>query len=456
MGVAGSCGSGKIVQPGIPTFKVVLVGDPEVGKTSIFLRYTKNQFDYSYQPSVSVSIGNVVKHVNIPYETIVSVTLWDLPGREEMDLRRSYYKDVDAAIVVVDMDDIDSVTMAGTWKQDIVNNAVFTDSSGNIKENNTEPNKQIPILLLGNKTDKLSYQKGDEEADESVEEMTNLETVRVLEGVALQHGFVGSVTVSAKESDNSVHAAIQSLIRHLLQQKMKNARQSLKGGMFAKNEEIEEKNYVTISPLEVSEKKEFIPLIVTKVPEFDVFFAECNGPIETVQITSTGLLDAMNDFKRACSRAGVTGSAKASLEECIDGLKQLIRTADDEDGLEAHEDGGYIKLIVKEECKDQVPGPVQRVLKSFHTELGAASKKVLTQCPGALNKLRENEEKINELKVTAFDRAVARGMSQRRARAAVINIDANCTRIGEALATAMETMTAVDNDYKRIKAAMLW
>ena len=39
-----------------------------------------------------------MKHVNIPYETIVSVALWDLPGREEMDLRRSYYKDVDAAI----------------------------------------------------------------------------------------------------------------------------------------------------------------------------------------------------------------------------------------------------------------------------------------------------------------------------------------------------------------------
>ena len=45
-----------------------------------------------------MSIGNVVKHVNIPFETIVSVALWDLPGREEMDLRRSYYKDVDAAI----------------------------------------------------------------------------------------------------------------------------------------------------------------------------------------------------------------------------------------------------------------------------------------------------------------------------------------------------------------------
>ena len=92
----------------------------------------------------------------------------------------------------------------------------------------------------------------------------------------------------------------------------------------------------------------------------------------------------------------------------------------------------------------------------FYWQVGATSKKVLAQSPGALNTLRENEDKINELKPTAFERAVARGMTQRRARAAVINIDANCTRIGEALAAAMETMTAVDNDYKRIKAAMLW
>ena len=74
--------------------------------------------------------------------------------------------------------------------------------------------------------------------------------------------------MSAKESDNSVHAAIQSLIRHLLQQNMKKKRFAAKGGKFNKNdEEMEEKNYVTISPLEITEKKEFVPLIVTKVPE---------------------------------------------------------------------------------------------------------------------------------------------------------------------------------------------
>ena len=82
-----------------------------------------------------------------------------------------------------------------------------------------------------------------------------------------------SVTVSAKESDNSVHAAIQSLVRHMLQQKMKEKRLSTKGGLFSNNGEIDEKKYITISPLEKTEKKEFIPLIVTKVPEVSLLMS---------------------------------------------------------------------------------------------------------------------------------------------------------------------------------------
>ena len=42
----------------------------------------------------------------------------------------------------------------------------------------------------------LKYQKTEDETNE-LEDMTNLETVRVLEGVALQHGFVGRLVVVA-------------------------------------------------------------------------------------------------------------------------------------------------------------------------------------------------------------------------------------------------------------------
>ena len=41
---------------------------------------------------------NVVKKVNLPLDVLSSVTMWDLPGTEDIDLKDTYYRDVDAAI----------------------------------------------------------------------------------------------------------------------------------------------------------------------------------------------------------------------------------------------------------------------------------------------------------------------------------------------------------------------
>lgn len=41
---------------------------------------------------------NAAKKLNVPHNLVVSVTMWDLPGQEEIDLRRTYYKNVDAII----------------------------------------------------------------------------------------------------------------------------------------------------------------------------------------------------------------------------------------------------------------------------------------------------------------------------------------------------------------------
>lgn len=80
------------------------------------------------------------------------------------------------------------------------------------------------------------------------------------------NAFVISVTVSAKANDRSVHVAIQSLIRHLLQQGLKQKRLQAKGGLFNKENEQEDKDFVTISPLGKKEDK-FVPLIKVKIPE---------------------------------------------------------------------------------------------------------------------------------------------------------------------------------------------
>lgn len=50
---------------------------------------------------VSSSFGgsdNVVQKINQPSHALVSLTLWDVPGREEINLHSTYFRDMDALI----------------------------------------------------------------------------------------------------------------------------------------------------------------------------------------------------------------------------------------------------------------------------------------------------------------------------------------------------------------------
>ena len=63
-------------------------------------------------------------------------------------------------------------------------------------------------------------------------------------------------------------------------------------------------------------------------------FEKCNEKVKTVETASVALLVANKNFKKSCCMAGITDSNKASIEECVTGLKDLIRTENDEDCLE--------------------------------------------------------------------------------------------------------------------------
>lgn len=48
---------------------------------------------------VSVNfVESAVKKINVPGHTVASLTIWDIPGREDMDLHKTYFRDLDAAI----------------------------------------------------------------------------------------------------------------------------------------------------------------------------------------------------------------------------------------------------------------------------------------------------------------------------------------------------------------------
>ena len=63
-------------------------------------------------------------------------------------------------LVVVDLSDEGSLDMAGTWKRDVLNNCVVSLDECNDKGEKTRRRSivsqvQIPILLVGNKLDKV-------------------------------------------------------------------------------------------------------------------------------------------------------------------------------------------------------------------------------------------------------------------------------------------------------------
>nr|CAB3262626.1 uncharacterized protein LOC100180971 [Phallusia mammillata] len=152
----------------LPTLKIVIVGESAVGKSSIVERYQKNQFlSRDYEPTKIVNIVSVVKKVNIPDQGIATLELWDTPGHEDVNIRKTHYLNADAVVVVVDISDPDALDGALEWKQDFSANIRHTrptdshNSTPTMDQKNTAQSREqyrpkpgsVPVLLLGNKFD---------------------------------------------------------------------------------------------------------------------------------------------------------------------------------------------------------------------------------------------------------------------------------------------------------------
>ena len=121
------------------SYKVLVIGDYAVGKTSIIKRYTEGVFTPNYKLTIGVDFG--VKTVERNGED-VRIQLWDIAGHERFgSMTRVYYRFAVAAVIVYD------VTRAATreavlkWKEDVDAKVTLPDGS------------RIPCLLLANKAD---------------------------------------------------------------------------------------------------------------------------------------------------------------------------------------------------------------------------------------------------------------------------------------------------------------
>ncbi|KAA0199858.1 hypothetical protein HAZT_HAZT001334 [Hyalella azteca] len=102
---------------GLENFKVVLLGEGCVGKTSLVLRYVEDKFNERHISTIQASF--LMKKISIDGKRL-QLSIWDTAGQERFHaLGPIYYRDSQGAILVYDITDMDSYHKVQDWVREL-------------------------------------------------------------------------------------------------------------------------------------------------------------------------------------------------------------------------------------------------------------------------------------------------------------------------------------------------
>ena len=134
-------------------FKVLLIGNASVGKTSLMMRFADDMFNEAHRPTIGVDFK--IKTIEAEGKT-VKLQVWDTAGQDRFKtITTSYYRGAHGVAVVYDITDRDSFQKVSEWLSDV-------------DEHCGENTQRI---LIGNKNDleterDVLFKEGEELADQ--------------------------------------------------------------------------------------------------------------------------------------------------------------------------------------------------------------------------------------------------------------------------------------------------
>lgn len=139
-------------------FRIILIGDSTVGKSSLLRQFTEGQFIDTSDPTVGVDFH--VRVVMLSADVRIKLQIWDTAGQERFrSITYSYYRNTVGCLIIYDITSRESFLHVEDW---------LTEARQCVEE------QDVVFMLVGHKVDRESRRVVSTEEGERFAEANNM------------------------------------------------------------------------------------------------------------------------------------------------------------------------------------------------------------------------------------------------------------------------------------------
>ncbi|NHK29917.1 MAG: GTP-binding protein [Asgard group archaeon] len=164
-------------------FKVLLIGEAAVGKTSLTLKFVQGKFKSDY--ILTVGMEPYSKYVKVGRD-MATLSIWDIAGQQRFDVFRTmFFRGAKAALLVFDLTRPATLAKLEEWHEDLLKNAgtdvikILVGNKNDLVDFRSVSKKDA--LLFAKKINALTYIETSAKTGDNVDESFQAITTRLIE-----------------------------------------------------------------------------------------------------------------------------------------------------------------------------------------------------------------------------------------------------------------------------------